>query len=82
MKTVKVTGAQHKVLLQILSRKDISAIQRNPQLVAGAKHLLLACRKTIKKVEEIPQYASRKKRETVYRRIVALCRKAIDEVER
>lgn len=81
MKTVKVTGAQHKVL-QILSHKDISAIQRNPKLVAGAKRLLLACKKTIKKVEEIPQYTSRKKRETVYRRIVALCRKAIDEVER
>ena len=35
----------------------------------------------IKKVEDIPQYASRKKRETAYRRIVALCRKAIDNVE-
>ena len=81
MKMVKVTGAQHKVL-QILSRKDISAIQRNPALVAGAKHLLLACKKTIKKVEEIPQYAARKKRETAYRRIIALCRKAIAEVER
>jgi tRNA threonylcarbamoyladenosine modification (KEOPS) complex Cgi121 subunit len=80
MKNVKVTGAQHKVL-QILSRKDVSAIQRNPKVVAGAKHLLLACKKTIKKVEEIPQYASRKKRETAYRRIVALCRKAIDAVE-
>jgi len=53
MKTVKVTGAQHRVL-QILSRKDISTIQRNPQLVAGAKHLLLACRKVIRKVDEIP----------------------------
>lgn len=80
MKTIKVTSAQHKVL-QILTRKDISAIRRNPKLVAGAKHLLLACRKTIKKVEDIPQYASRKKRETVYRRIVALCRKAIAEIE-
>ena len=80
MKNVKVTGAQQKVL-QILSRKDVSAILRNPKLVAGAKHLLLACEKTIKRVEEIPQYASRKKRETVYRRIAAACRKAIDAVE-
>jgi hypothetical protein len=80
MKSMKVTGAQHKVL-QILSRKDIYAIQRNPKLVASAKHLLLACKKTIKKVEDIPQYASRRKRETAYRRIVALCRKAINEVE-
>ena len=81
MKSLKVTGAQYKVL-QILSRKDIYAIQRNPKLVASAKHLLLACKKTVKKVEDLPQYASRKKRETAYRRIVALCRKAIDEVER
>lgn len=81
MKDVKVTSAQHKVL-QMLSRKEISAIQRNPKLVPGAKHLLLACKKIIKKVDAIPQYASRKKRETAYRRIVALCRKAIDQVEK
>ena len=81
MKSVKVTGAQQKVL-QILTRKDISAIRRNPKLVPGAKHLLLACKKAIKKVEEIPQYASRKKRETAYRHIVAVCRKAIDQVEK
>lgn len=80
MKNLKVTGVQHKVL-QILSRKDISAIRRNPKLVPGAKHLLLACKKIIKKVEGIPQYASRKKRETAYRQIAALCRKAIDQVE-
>jgi hypothetical protein len=80
MKNTKVTGAQHKVL-QILTRKDISAIRKNPKLVAGAKHLLAACKKTINTVEKIPQYASRKKRETAYRRIVALCRKAIHEVE-
>jgi hypothetical protein len=80
MKNMKVTSAQQKVL-QILTRKDVYAIQRNPKLVANAKHLLLACKKTIKKVEDIPQYASRKKRETAYRRIVALCRKAIDNVE-
>jgi hypothetical protein len=80
MKSVKVTGAQQKVL-QILTRKDIAAIRRNPKLVAGATHLLLACKKTIKKVEEIPQYASRKKRETAYRRIVEVCRKAMAEIE-
>lgn len=80
MKTIRVTSAQHKVL-QILSRKDISAIRRNPKIVAGAKHLLLACRKTIRKIEEIPQYASRKKRDTAYRRIVALLRKAMAEME-
>jgi len=80
MRNVKITSAQHKVL-QILSRKDIYAIQKNPKLVASAKHLLLACKKIIKKVDDIPQYASRKKRETAHRRIVALCRKAIHAVE-
>ena len=80
MKNVKLTGAQHKAL-QILSRRDIAAIRKNPKLVAGSKHLLLACKRTIKKVGEIPQYASRKKRETAYKRIVALCQKAIDSVE-
>jgi len=81
MKNLKVTGAQQKVL-QILTRKDIYAIQRNPKLVAGAKRLLLACKKTIKKVEAIPQYASRKQRETAYRHIVAACSKAIEAVGR
>lgn len=80
MKTIRVTGAQYKVL-QILSRKDIYAIQRNPKLVAGAKRLTLACKKTIKKLEDMPQYSSRKKRDTAYRRIVAVCRKALDGVE-
>ncbi len=80
MKSVKITSAQHKVL-QILSRKDISAIRRNPKLVSGAKHLLIACKRTVKKVGEMPQYAARKKRETAYRRIAALCQKAIDSIE-
>ena len=80
MKTIRVTGAQFKVL-EILSRKDISAIRKNPKLVPGTKHLLLACKKTIKNVGAIPYYASRKKRETAYKRIVALCQKAIDSIE-
>ncbi len=80
MKSVKITGAQHKAL-EILSRKDIAAIRKNPKLVPGAKHLLLACKKTIKKIGEIPHYASRTKRETAYKRIVMLCKKAIDSIE-
>jgi hypothetical protein len=80
LKKIVVTGAQQKALL-ILSRKDIAAIRKNPKLVSGSKHLLLACKRTIKKVGAIPQYASRKKRETAYKRIVALCQKAIDSIE-
>ena len=81
MKTVKITGAQLKAL-QMLSRKDIAAIRKHPGLVSGAKHLLIACKKTIGKLEGIPEYASRKKRQTAYRRIAALCRNAIAEAER
>lgn len=63
MKDLKVTGAHHKVL-QILSRKDISAIQKNPKLVAGAKHLLLACKKTNLPVAERLDRAHRMARPT------------------
>lgn len=78
VKTIKVTTAQREVL-EILSRRDISAIRRNPKLVASAKHLLAACRKTIKKLESIPEYANKKKRATAYRRIIALCEAAIEK---
>ena len=80
MKNIKVTRAQYK-LLQTLTRKDMYALQKHPHLVGSAKKLVLACKKTIKKIEDIPQYYSRKKRETAYRRIVAVCRKAIEQAE-
>lgn len=80
MKTFKVTRAQQKALL-LLSRQDISMICRNPRMISGARQLLITCKKVVKKVEGIPQYAGRKKRETAHKRIVALCRKAIDKVE-
>jgi hypothetical protein len=80
MNSLKVTRAQKKILL-LLSRQDISTIRKNPRLVSGARQLLMACKKIIKKIEAIPQYAGRKKRETAHRRIVALARKAIDKVE-
>ncbi len=81
MKNVMITRAQRHAL-ELLSRKDIALIRKNPNLVAGAKHLLVACKKIIKKVESIPEYSGRKKRETAHKRIVVLCRKAIDKVER
>jgi len=76
VKTVKVTNAQREVL-EILSRRDVNAIRKNPHLVSGAKHLLAACRKTIKKLEDIPEFANKKKRATAYKRIIALCEEAI-----
>ena len=80
MKVVKVTRAQKQVLLQ-LTRQDINAIRRNPKLVSGAKVLLLACKKILKKVQAIPEYANRKKRATAHKRIVTLCQKAIERAE-
>jgi hypothetical protein len=80
MKAVMVTRAQRQVLLQ-LSRQEINAIRRNPKLVSGAKHLLVACKKIILRVQAIPEYASRKKRATAHKRIVALCQKAIERAQ-
>lgn len=78
MKTVKVTHAQRQVL-EILSRRDLNTIRKNPNVVSGAKHLLIACRKTIKKLESIPEYANKKKRATAYKRIIALGTEAIEK---
>jgi hypothetical protein len=78
MKNIKVTRAQRQVL-ELLSQQDINAIRKNPKLVAGAKHLLVACKKIAKKVEDMPQYAGRKRRETMSRRIIDICNKAIQK---
>jgi hypothetical protein len=76
MKTVKVTRAQYKALQQ-LSRRDINTLRKHPQLVGAARDLLKACRKIVKRVESLSEYASRRKRKTAYKKIIALCEKAI-----
>ena len=76
MKTIKVTRAQYRAL-QHLSRKDINTIRKHPQLVAAARDLLKACRKVVKRVEGLSEYASRRKRRTAYKKIIAVCEKAI-----
>jgi len=78
MDKITLTRAQREVL-GILTRRDLQAIRKNPQLVSGAKQLALACRKIIRKVESLPKYCSRKKRETANGRIVKIARKALDE---
>ena len=80
MKTVKVTRSQYKAL-QVLSRKDINTIRRHPAIVSAARDLLKACRKVVKRVDEIPEHASRRKRGTAYRKLTALCEKAIAKAE-
>jgi 5-bromo-4-chloroindolyl phosphate hydrolysis protein len=76
MKSIKVTRAQYKAL-QHLSRRDINTIRKHPQLVGAARDLLKACRKVVKRVEGLSDYASRRKRRTAYRKIVAVCENAI-----
>lgn len=78
MKTVKLSQARYR-LVQALSRRDINTLRKHPGIVIAARHLLRACRKVIKRVESIPEYASRRKRQTAYRRIVSLCQKAIEK---
>ena len=80
MKTVRLSQARHKVL-QALSRKDINTLRRHPGILIATRHLLRACKKVIKRVESIPEYANRHKRQTAYRRIVSLCQKAIEKAE-
>ena len=80
MKQFVVTRAQ-KQALQHLSRGDLAAIRRNPNLVSGSKHLLVACKKIIKKIESIPRHAGHKKRETAFKRVITLCQKAIEKAE-
>ena len=81
MKPNMLTRGQ-KQALQLLSRSDLAAIRRNPNLVSGSKHLLMACKKVIKKIEGLPRHASQNKRETAYKRVLELCRKAIEKAER
>jgi hypothetical protein len=36
----------------------------------------------IKRIEALPEHASRRKRQTAYKRIVGVCQKTIDRVEK
>lgn len=81
MKTIKVSPGRYKVL-QSLTRKDVSLLKKHPKILAESRQLLRACKKVIKRLEGISEYASRRKRQTAYKRIAAICQKAIDRVEK
>jgi len=81
MKSVKVTNGQYRAL-QRLTRKDIGTLKKYPKILAESRHLLRACRKVIKRVETIPEHASRRKRQTAYKRVISNCQNAIDRVEK
>ena len=80
MKTVKVTRGQYRVL-QNLTRKEIGALRKYPKILVESRRLLRAYKKVIKKIEEIPEYASRRKRQTAYKRIIGICQKTINLIE-
>ena len=81
MKTVKVTHGQHRVL-QTLTRKDLVTLKKYPNILAESRHLLRACKKIMKRVGQIGEHANRRKRQTAYKHIIAICRDAVDRVEK
>jgi len=81
VKTIKVTPAQFKAL-QLLTRRDLSTLRKHPNLVKEGKHLIRACRKVIRHIEALHQYANARKRQTAYRRIVKVCERALEKVEK
>jgi hypothetical protein len=80
MKTLKVSNAKYKVF-QSITRKDLNGLKKHPNIISKSRALLKACKKVIKQVEAIPQYANHRKRQTAYKRIVKVCQKAIDLAE-
>ena len=81
MKTIKVSPDRYRVL-QNLTRKDVSLLKKHPKILAESSHLMRVGKKVIKRIESIAEYASRRKRQTAYKRIAVICQKAIDRVEK
>ena len=81
MITVKLTRSQYRAL-QGLTRKEIGILNKYPKILAESKELLRTCKKVIKKVEELPEHANKRKRQTAYKRIIAVCQKAVERVEK
>jgi hypothetical protein len=81
MKTIRVTRGQYQVL-QNLTRKEVATLKKYPKILMESKRLLRACKKVIQKIEEIPEHANRRKRQTAYKRIIRNCQKAIDLIEK
>jgi hypothetical protein len=81
MITVKLTRSQYRIL-QNLTRKEVGTLKKYPKILAESQQLLRACKKVIKKVREIPEHANKRKRQTAYKRIVNICQKAVDRIEK
>lgn len=80
MKSLKVSRSQYPVL-QSLNRKDIAVLRRYPRILAETKAVIRAFKSVIKKLEGLPEHASRRKRKTAHKRVIAICKKAVERVE-
>jgi len=80
MKSLKVSRT-HYDILQALTRRDIAVLRKYPNILTESKQLLRAFKSVIKKIEDIPDHASKRKRKTAHKRVVAICKKAIGRVE-
>lgn len=78
---MKITAGQHRIL-QSLTRRDILTLKKYPKMLAESRHLLRACKKVVKRLEGLAEHANRRKRQTAYKRIVSICKSAIDRVEK
>jgi len=81
MKTVKLSPRQIEIL-RSLAPRDMRTLRKYPSLLREGRLLIKACKKVIKQVEALHQYANARKRETAYKRIIKVCEKAIERVER
>ena len=81
MKTVRVTRGQYHVL-QNLTRKEVATLKKYQKILVESKRLLRACKKVIEKIEAIPEHANRRKRQTAHKRIIGICRNAVDLIEK
>jgi hypothetical protein len=56
-------------------------LRKYPKILAESKQVLRAFKSVIKKIEDIPDHASKRKRKTAHKRVVAICKKAIERIE-
>ncbi len=68
--------------MQNLTRKEVATLKKYPKILVESRKLLHACKKVIQKIGEIPEHANRRKRQTAYKRIIRVCQKAIDLIEK
>jgi len=78
---MKLTPLQRSVL-EGLSRKDLNTLRRHPDLVREGKQLVKACKRVVEEVEALHECANAKKRKTAYARILKVCRKALERLDK